>query len=178
MRLRSVCVLAPALIPHAGEEQDLSCAAVVRSHATGTVRGPEMDDIVHAAPRESVDRCDHPQCQRAKVNKWSKGRRFRFTLTGHTALHCKFSLSPANPRAIILISQALGGRCVTPGDEGAIAQSVADFAVRQRQSGRIENSAASRAQNCVARRRVPFHRWRETRIDIAKALSDEAKLER
>ena len=45
-RLRSVRVFAPALIPHAGEEQDLSGAAVARNHATGTVRGPERDDIV------------------------------------------------------------------------------------------------------------------------------------
>ena len=52
-RLRSVRVFAPALIPHAGEEQDLSCAAVARSHTTGTVRGPKRDDIVHCGPLEN-----------------------------------------------------------------------------------------------------------------------------
>src|SRR4029077_13194349 len=113
-----------------------------------------------------------------KVNKGSKGRTFWFTLTGYTAPHCKFGVRLANPRAIILISQALGGRFVTPGDKRAVAQSGTDFAVRQRQTRRIENSAAGRAQNSVAPRRVPFHRWREPRIDIAKALSDEAKLQR
>src|ERR1700733_8384418 len=121
LRLRSVGVFAPALIPHARQQKDLGRAAVARSHEKRTVRGPEMDDIVHAAPRESVDRCDRPQCQRAKVNKWSKGRSFEFTLTGITAPHCKFSLSPENPRAIILISQAPGGRFVTPGDKGTVA---------------------------------------------------------
>jgi hypothetical protein len=49
-RLRSVRVFAPALIPHAGKEQDLSCAAVARSHTTGTFRGPERDDIIHGGP--------------------------------------------------------------------------------------------------------------------------------
>src|SRR5580700_4560810 len=49
-RLRSVRVFAPALIPHAGKEQDLSCAAVARSHTTGTFRGPERDDIIHCGP--------------------------------------------------------------------------------------------------------------------------------
>jgi hypothetical protein len=49
-RLRSVRVFAPALIPHAGEEQDLSCAAVARSHTTRTFRGPERDDIIHGGP--------------------------------------------------------------------------------------------------------------------------------
>jgi hypothetical protein len=43
-------IIAPALIPHAGEKQDLS-AAVTRSDATGTVRGPEKDDVVHCGPR-------------------------------------------------------------------------------------------------------------------------------
>jgi hypothetical protein len=47
LRLSNVRIFAPALIPHAGEEQDLSCAAIARSHDTGTVRGPERDDIVH-----------------------------------------------------------------------------------------------------------------------------------
>ena len=178
LRLRSARVFAPSLIPYASEEQDLGCAPVTRSHATGTVRGPELDDVAHVAPRELVDRCDRRQCQRAKVNKWSKGRRLRFTLTGATAPHCKFGVRLANPRAILLVSQALSSRCVTPGDKGAVAQFVADFAVRQRQSGRIENAAAGRAQNRVARRRVPFHRWREPRVDIAKALCDEAKFQR
>ena len=76
-----------------------------------------------------------------------------------------------------LISKALGGRHVAPCDERAIAQFLVDFAVRQRQSGRIKNSAAGRAQDRVARRRVPFHRWREPRIDIPQALGDETKLE-
>jgi hypothetical protein len=53
LRLRSVRVFAPALVPHASEEQDLSCAAVGRSHTTGTVRGPERDDIVHCGPLEN-----------------------------------------------------------------------------------------------------------------------------
>jgi hypothetical protein len=44
-------IVAPALIPHASEEQDLSCAAVARSPAMGTVRGREKDDIVHCGPR-------------------------------------------------------------------------------------------------------------------------------
>jgi hypothetical protein len=48
--LRSVRVFAPALISDAGEEQDLGGAAVARSHATGTVRGPEMDDVAHCGP--------------------------------------------------------------------------------------------------------------------------------
>jgi hypothetical protein len=43
-------IIAPALIPDASEKQDLS-AAVTRSRATGTVRGPEEDDIVHCSPR-------------------------------------------------------------------------------------------------------------------------------
>jgi hypothetical protein len=43
-------IIAPALIPHAGEKQDLS-VAVTRSRATGTVRGPKKDDIVHCSPR-------------------------------------------------------------------------------------------------------------------------------
>jgi hypothetical protein len=50
LRLRSARVFAPALIPHASEEQDLSGAAAIRSHTTGTVRGPKMDDIVHLQP--------------------------------------------------------------------------------------------------------------------------------
>jgi hypothetical protein len=50
LRLRSLCVFAPALIAHAGEEQDLSGAAITRSDTTGTVRGPEMDDIVQLRP--------------------------------------------------------------------------------------------------------------------------------
>jgi len=49
----SVRVLAPSLIAYAGEEQDLGCAAVARSRATGTVRRPEMDDVVHCAPVEN-----------------------------------------------------------------------------------------------------------------------------
>src|SRR3984957_3362087 len=76
-----------------------------------------------------------------------------------------------------LISQALGRRCVTPRNERAVAQFLVDFAVRQRQSRRIEDSAAGRAQNRIARRRVPFHRGRESRIEIAKALGDEAKFQ-
>src|SRR6202020_3416746 len=102
----------------------------------------------------------------------------RFTLTRYTASHCKCGVRLANAPAILLISQALGRRCVTPRDERAIAQFTIDFAVRQRQSKRIENPAAGRAQNCVARRRVPFHRWREPRINVAEPLGDEAKLER
>jgi hypothetical protein len=46
----SARIIAPALIPHAGEKQDLS-AEVTRRPATGTVRGPETDDIVHCGPR-------------------------------------------------------------------------------------------------------------------------------
>jgi hypothetical protein len=46
----SARIIAPALIPDASEKQDLS-AAVTRSRATGTVRGPEKDDIVHCGPR-------------------------------------------------------------------------------------------------------------------------------
>jgi len=46
----SARIIAPALIPDAGEKQDLS-AAVARSRATGTVRGSEKDDIVHCSPR-------------------------------------------------------------------------------------------------------------------------------
>jgi hypothetical protein len=46
----SARIIAPALIPHPGEKQDLS-AAVTGSRATGTVRGPEEDDIVHCGPR-------------------------------------------------------------------------------------------------------------------------------
>jgi hypothetical protein len=42
-------IITPALIPDASEKQDLS-AAVTRSRATGTVRGPERDDIVHCGP--------------------------------------------------------------------------------------------------------------------------------
>jgi hypothetical protein len=48
---RPVRIFAPALVPHASKEQDLSGSAVTRSHATGTVRGPEMDDIVQCGPR-------------------------------------------------------------------------------------------------------------------------------
>src|ERR1700733_15991963 len=102
----------------------------------------------------------------------------RFTLTRYTASHCKCGVRLANAPAILLISQALGRRCVTPRDERAIAQFTIDFAVRQRQSRRIEHSAAGGAQNGVARRGVPFHRWREPRIDIAEPLGDEAELER
>jgi len=47
----TVRIIAPALIPHAGEKQNLSSAAVTRSYATGTVRWPEEDDIVHCGPR-------------------------------------------------------------------------------------------------------------------------------
>jgi hypothetical protein len=43
-------IIAPALIPDASEKQDLS-AAVTRSRASGTDRGPEKDDIVHCGPR-------------------------------------------------------------------------------------------------------------------------------
>jgi hypothetical protein len=43
-------IIAPALIPDASEKQDLS-AAVTRSRARGTVRGPEKDDIAHCSPR-------------------------------------------------------------------------------------------------------------------------------
>ena len=50
LRRRSARVFVHALIAHPGEEQDLS-AAVTRSHATGTGRGPKLDDIVHCGPR-------------------------------------------------------------------------------------------------------------------------------
>ena len=50
---RRVRIFAPALIPHASEEQDLSGSAVTRGHATGTVRGPEMDDVVQWGPLEN-----------------------------------------------------------------------------------------------------------------------------
>jgi hypothetical protein len=46
----SARIIAPTLISDAGEKQDLS-AAVTRSRATGTVRGPEKDDIAHCSPR-------------------------------------------------------------------------------------------------------------------------------
>jgi hypothetical protein len=46
----SAQIIAPALIPDASEKQDLSAAAT-GSRATGTVRGPERDDIVHCSPR-------------------------------------------------------------------------------------------------------------------------------
>jgi hypothetical protein len=46
----SARIIAPTLIPDASEKQDLS-AAVTRSRATGTVRRPEKDDIVHCGPR-------------------------------------------------------------------------------------------------------------------------------
>src|SRR5689334_17487874 len=60
-----------ALVAHPGEEQNFG-AAVTRSHATGTVRGPERNDIVHGGPRvrESAIVAIRPQCRRAKVNKW------------------------------------------------------------------------------------------------------------
>jgi len=48
---RRVRIFAPALVPHASEEQDLSGSAVTRSHAPGTVRRPEMDDIIQCGPR-------------------------------------------------------------------------------------------------------------------------------
>src|ERR1700759_5484699 len=38
LRLRNIRLFAPALIAHAGEEQDLSTAAATRSDAPGTVR--------------------------------------------------------------------------------------------------------------------------------------------
>src|SRR5580692_10568520 len=101
-----------------------------------------------------------------------------FTLTGCAAPHCKFSLPPTNSRTNILISQPLGGRSVTPGDKRPVAQRALRLSVQKRSSRRIKNSAAGSAQNCVARRRVPFHRWGESRIDVAEALGDEAKLER
>jgi hypothetical protein len=46
----SARIIAPALISNASEEQDLS-AVVTRGRATGTVRGPEKDDIAHCSPR-------------------------------------------------------------------------------------------------------------------------------
>jgi hypothetical protein len=48
---RRVRIFAPALVPHASEEQDLSGSAVTRSHAPGTVSRPEMDDIIQCGPR-------------------------------------------------------------------------------------------------------------------------------
>jgi hypothetical protein len=53
---RRVRIFAPALVPHASEEQDLSGSAVTRSHATGAVGGPETDDIVHLGPGRRIGR--------------------------------------------------------------------------------------------------------------------------
>jgi hypothetical protein len=73
LRRRSRRLFAHALISHPGEEQDL-CAAVTRSRATGTVRGPETDDIVHDGPLENRSIVAiRSHCRRAKVNKWSTG---------------------------------------------------------------------------------------------------------
>jgi hypothetical protein len=59
---------------------------------------------------------------------------FPIHIPGYGTPHCKFSLWPTNPRAIILISELLGRRCVAPGNKGAIAQSTSDFAVGKRLS--------------------------------------------
>ena len=53
---RRVRIFAPALVPHASEEQDLSGSAVTRSHATRAVGGPETDDIVHLGPGRRIGR--------------------------------------------------------------------------------------------------------------------------
>jgi hypothetical protein len=73
LRRRSWRIFAHALISHASEEQNL-CAAVTRSRAAGTVRGPETDDIVHGGPLENRSIVAiRSHCRRAKVNKWSMG---------------------------------------------------------------------------------------------------------
>jgi hypothetical protein len=90
---RSWRIFAHALISHAGEEQNL-CAAVTRSRATGIVRGPETDDIVHGGPlgnRSIV--AIRSQCRRAKVNKWSTGgvSGLLFQATGRRAANAVYS---------------------------------------------------------------------------------------
>ena len=60
----------------------------------------------------------------------------------------------------------------------SVAQAAVDLAVGERPSVGIENNAAGRAQHGVAGRRVPFHCWRETRIDVAEAFGDETEFER
>jgi hypothetical protein len=52
LRPRRARVLAHALIPHAGEKQDLS-AAVTGGQAAMTVRRPETDEIVRGGPLEN-----------------------------------------------------------------------------------------------------------------------------
>jgi hypothetical protein len=59
---------------------------------------------------------------------------FPFTLTGCTTTRCKFSLWPSNAIAMILISELLGGRRITPGDERAVAQTALGLAVHKRLS--------------------------------------------
>jgi hypothetical protein len=43
-------ILAHAVIPYAGKEQDL-CAAVARTRTTMKFRGPEADEVVHSGPQ-------------------------------------------------------------------------------------------------------------------------------
>ena len=120
-RLRSVRVFSPALIPHAGKEQDLSCAAVARSHTTRTFRGPERDDIIHGGPsriRSIVVIAPSVEGRRLTNGQKAGGPVY---VNGYAAPHCKFSVQLANPRAIFLISQALGRGYVAPRDERAIA---------------------------------------------------------
>ncbi len=128
------CVFGHALIPHASEEQDLS-AAVTRSRATRTIRGPKRNNISHCRPvEESVDHLRSPSSLEAGRLQMVKKPGFPFTLLGCTTMRCKFSLWPTNTLAPILISELPGDRRVAPRDERAIAQSALGLAVQKRPS--------------------------------------------